>query len=859
VRNGCVSSALLCALTCALGSLSCAPVHLLAEGPCVVRLEPGEEVQLDGSGSFDPESRAISYEWRQTAGPSVELQGRDTPWPKFVPVAPGLYEFELVVRSAPSASSARPGSPPLQSAPAVLSVEVLPPNRPPRIEIENRVEAEPGQWVVLDGGGVSDPDGDEMIFEWSQSAGDRIFMEPEDGRSRRVRVRAWHAGEYVFRLAVTDACGASAHAETTLTVSSRAIPPVAVVRLKTPDGEDHAALRLAAWPHSDGGTNGRPIAAARATAPDEYGIVVLDATASRDPNDDELRYGWKQVSGPFVRTLFAVGRERAKGSAGGELSRVEFEPPGGGIYVFELVVDDGTLASEPALVSVEIGGAPASVPAVEAARRFDRAAVAYRGSAPRVRADAGEDSSVEVGSEAVLHGSRSKGSSGSILHYDWRQVSGPHVRAFRLESLRDEANPRFTPEEPGRYEFSLVVSEDDEHWSAPSFVTVTVPAPNRPPFLHVPSRLSARAGQIVRLAAYAGDPDGDDVTVRWRRTGGVRVKLAAKDGHAAFIAPSHGSVEVGVSCRDPSGAQVSKTVVVTTLTDGKTPVASARVRSHERPAAGRRVVLDGSDSYDPEGGDVTYRWDIVDQTLVHLRGRDRAVASFTPPASGRYEFSLVVECLGRQSAPAIVSVHVEDDAEQPVVLASPVAPRVSLGTPVVLDASRSRLGDAAPVLRWVQTAGPALEATGPIDPIGARRVVVPPTCGVYGFDLFRVPGESPLASVAFAVQDANDLPAAVLIANVAAGKAEVILDGSASYDPEGDPLRYTWVQTAGSPLDLPAPQRGPERLALRGVAPGAYAVHLVVTDGERVARSNSVAFSVPAGNDPIGPQRNALR
>jgi uncharacterized repeat protein (TIGR01451 family) len=59
----------------------------------------GSEVTLSGAGSTDPDDgpEPLTLAWTQTAGPEVALTDATAVDPRFTPVAPGSYTFELVV------------------------------------------------------------------------------------------------------------------------------------------------------------------------------------------------------------------------------------------------------------------------------------------------------------------------------------------------------------------------------------------------------------------------------------------------------------------------------------------------------------------------------------------------------------------------------------------------------------------------------------------------------------------------------------------------------------------------------------------------------------------------------------------
>jgi len=54
-------------------------------------------IQLDGSGSYDPDGDAITYQWNQLSGPTVSITDASTAKPTFTAAASQTYVFRLVV------------------------------------------------------------------------------------------------------------------------------------------------------------------------------------------------------------------------------------------------------------------------------------------------------------------------------------------------------------------------------------------------------------------------------------------------------------------------------------------------------------------------------------------------------------------------------------------------------------------------------------------------------------------------------------------------------------------------------------------------------------------------------------------
>jgi MYXO-CTERM domain-containing protein len=71
--------------------------------------------------------------------------------------------------------------------------------------------------------------------------------------------------------------------------------------------------------------------------------VTLDGSESQDPEGENLTFLWEQTSGPEEVSL-----------NGGTTPRPSFTPGQQGVYVFRLVVNDGTYNSAPDFTEVQV-------------------------------------------------------------------------------------------------------------------------------------------------------------------------------------------------------------------------------------------------------------------------------------------------------------------------------------------------------------------------------------------------------------------------------------------------------------------------------------------------------------------------
>ena len=840
-----------------------APVAVAAVDSAQV--DEGATVTLDGTGSSDADQDQLTYRWTGPTG--VTLSDAAASKPTFTApdrTADYTLEFSLTVNDGTADSAAD-----------TVTVSVAADDDPPTVSAGTDQRVPEGGTVTLTGT-AEDPEGLALEFAWKQTGGPSVVLSGAPGASRTFTApSATEPTDLTFVLTVSDDANSPTDS-VTVTVTPVNDPPTADAGspqtvdegdLVTLDGSgssdpDNDPLTYAWTAPADVALSDAAVAAPTFTAPNRvqdyelaFSLVVNDGKrdsasagvtvtvnadndaptadagsdqqvlegatvtlsgSGADPEGESLTYAWTQTGGAAATLSDAKNPSPT------------FTAPdvaGTATLTFEFAVSDGTnTATDTVTVTVKsANAAPVAVAAVDSAQ-------------------------VDEGAVVTLDGTGSSDADQDPLTYIWTAPSGV--------TLSDAAASKPTFTAPNRVkgytlEFSLTVNDGTAD-SAADAVTVSVSADNDAPTVNAGTDQRVREGESVTLAGTAEDPEGQALVFVWKQTGGPPAILSGVPGASkTFPAP-------------PVTEPTDLTFVLTVSDGANTPTASVKVTVtpvNDPPTAvagspqtvdeGDLVTLDGSGSSDPEDDQLTYRWTVPAGVALS----DAAVAAPTFTAPNRvqnYElaFSLVVNDGEHDSAPAETTVTVEADNDAPTADAGPDQ-EVSEGATVTMAGGGTDPEGERLTYAWTQTGGPAVTLSDAKDPGATFTAPDVSENTALTFSLKAGDGTNSPASdtVTVTVKSANSVPTARAGDDIAAVEEDTVtLDGSASSDPDSDPLTYAWTAPPGIALSSNA-VAAPTFTAPNRTADYTLEFSLTVNDGTADSAADTVTVAVAADDD----------
>ncbi|AXJ01774.1 PKD repeat-containing protein [Cyclonatronum proteinivorum] len=605
------------------------PRHFVKEGqlnvnaPPVIQVEgyremlsPGEALVLDASSSFNPDGGSFSYRWFVNGEP----RGSSSSF-RFQSSVSGAYDIRLrLTDSARNASCTET----TEDFPVIVNTQ-------PYAEIDfNRVIAKDVPNTIAAFRDF-DPDGNELAFRWE---GPGIVSTAE---GREIQVQHAQAGTFRIQLTADDQTGTQNATYTTTVeykVNAAPVPSFAVPSIEAP-GE----------------------------------TIALDASASFDPDGDPLTYIWE----------ISDGRELS-----GERQNISFTQPG--LYTITLLANDGEgVENSVQQISRDIRINRAPVPDIAATDFTNQAIVDFDASASidadqgivswewdfgdgqtasgervthayqaygtytvRLTVDDGQNVSnsrqytehtvtinsnpvavmdfptvVAPGDEIPLDGSQSFDPDGEVTAWQWtvnNQSAGEGERSSgRIDT-------------PGVFEVNLQVRDDSPFDDATSTTSglIRVNHPPVPVWENSP-RVTEPNRPTTFDASGSFDPDNDQLSYRWEFSDGE----VFEGEQITRTFPASGTAFFTLYADDGEGLANSVSSVEGSVRINMEPII---ITETDIMSNSLQVELNASESYNPDGGTLTYLWILPD-------GSEQRQAQFTwtAPEPGIHTLSLQVD------------------------------------------------------------------------------------------------------------------------------------------------------------------------------------------------------------------------
>ncbi len=229
---------------------------------------------------------------------------------------------------------------------------------------------------------------------------------------------------------------------------------------------------------------------------------------------------------------------------------------------------------------------------------------------------------------------------------------------------------------------------------------------------------------------------------------------------------------------------------------------------------GQHVLLNGSNSTDPDDGIEFYQWVQIEGPIVILSDSDSQQPAFTAPDVGSegttLTFELTVTDFSGRQAIDVCNVNVTWQNEPPSANAGNDQ-IVDEGTTVLLDGSSSLdIDDGIIAYQWTQIGGPTVNLQNPEAPnptFTAPNVSSDGISLAFNLTVTDVGGLQDSDACIVNVSWQNQPPTAIVSPDYleTAGESLVSLNGSASMDSDDGIASYLWTQLEGDPVSFSDP------------------------------------------------------
>jgi PKD repeat protein len=788
-------------------------------------LSPGQgpaplTVTFDANKSSDPDGEVKQYEWQMPDGKVFAKEVKTT----FTFNDPGEYEIQLIVTDNKGASNTIRHTVKVESS---ASGPITATNQPPQADfIFSPTQGPAPLSVNFDASQSFDPDGQISQYEWLMGDGQRL------GTGKQMSFTFNQPGEHEIILVIKDNLGAEAQISKRVKVDSSTSTapteisnqaPVAKLMFEPKSGPAPLQVKLnntgsydpdgsithCEWQASNGQKSHGCNTEMHFASASSYQITLI---VTDDNGLSNIAEGTINVTEPEIQiklpptALMNVSPKNGTApltvmlngnnsfDSDGSITQCEWQLPAkesvfgcntqmtfqeAGSYNLTLIVtdNDGLLGSVSDIITVN------EVPGISPIAQMSLNP--KNGIAPLT---------------VTLNGNNSVDSDGSIVKCEWQVPGKPLASGCTTEMTFDNA---------GTYTITLTVTDNDG-LTATTTEQVTVQA-QTPPVANLNiSPTTGNAPLTLTLDGNASfDADGSISKCEWQIPG----KSSISGCRTQITLDNAGNYNITLTVTDNSGLTASDSATVTV--DNPTPPVAQMFLTPNSGQAPLQVTANGSNSYDADGNIVTYEWTVSNGQTVFGSN-----ANFIFDQGGNYNISLTVtDNVGlTDTTQQSVNVIAKNQPPTAKLLVTPTEGNAPLT--VTLNGAQSKDSDGSIVnYEWIASDGQRA--------FGSSSSLTFVEAGIYVVSLVVTDnkGEVSPNTAVQTITVGSKPPVARFRFYPREGKAPltVTLDGSESFDPDGEIVVYDWRASNGQ-------QASGQKTEMTFNDPGEYEVMLTVQD-----------------------------
>lgn len=484
----------------------------------------------------------------------------------------------------------------------------------------------------------------------------------------------------------------------------------------------------------------------------------------------------------------------------------------------------------------------------------------------QVTTGANADLLTSVGASVSLSGGTSTDADGDILTFRWTLTERPAASNLVLTSATNSIID-VTPDALGRYTVTLRVTDARGAFADRNVTLVvdnTAPTPSvlvSAVFQATPTTRPTQnvsVGSVLILdASNSTDPEGQPIATTFSlldRPASSTATLTVQGATARTVADVPGVFRIAARGQDPAGAYYETIHVFDAVNRAPDPIVIASVTSVPvdsgsnvvSASVGYTVVLDGSNSSDPEAGALTRAWQLMSRpagSTAQLSQTTGTSTHFSVDVLGTYLVRLTVT--DPQGAGAYFTTQVNVTNRRPIAAiasnATPVAlpsgptVRVPVNTELTLRGTGSSDADGDDLTYlWSLVSRPPGSIAGLSAPNAEVTRFTPDSGGNYIVRLRVIDPAGAYSERDFTIAVGNYEPAAVVdkFRVTAVVGTAVSASAALSFDDDGDPLLYAWTIDA-RPVTSTATIGTPNAASISFTpdVPGIYTLTVAVSDG----------------------------